>query len=396
MALNWQDVAQVRFQDTTQAAKNISDSFSSIASPLQDVMQTQTDDRQSAMENAIARQQADSQRISAMSSDMNARTNLSDSQNRQLIDNAAEARAVTENDRTVDLFNRDLAADNLAIANAADAKNRTDTTRANLEGMNRLLADPSANNIDQLQNIAAYGQATGIDSSKYNDILNTKRLTQARTAIQPIPDLGKVTEQEAVDLSNQINSWIDTNMPLATATDKAAAVTEMEASTGLDNVQARIEAAKTALIEANKAETKFQNDKKLKELDNQGNKDVAWIKNNSSGASSTCKTKMLDRLGKMEFATDDFLLVGDTPGTALMNKLSPMIASAYPNASDQNKVWKYLSTSGFPSTNSTGRNSFVVSGIEIGDLKSEDLKSFINKSGILDVKVKTDDKPITK
>ena len=68
MALNWQDVAQVRFQDTTQAAKNLSDSFKTVASPLQDVLQTQTDDRQNALDSSVSRMAAQASGMNAMSS----------------------------------------------------------------------------------------------------------------------------------------------------------------------------------------------------------------------------------------------------------------------------------------------------------------------------------------
>jgi hypothetical protein len=83
MALNWQDVAQVRFQDTTQAAKNISDSLSSLGDPLQGVIDSQTEDRQNALDSAIAQQQMQAQRMSAMASGMNAQANMLDIQ-RQL------------------------------------------------------------------------------------------------------------------------------------------------------------------------------------------------------------------------------------------------------------------------------------------------------------------------
>ena len=68
MALNWQDVAQVRFQDTSQATKNLADSFANIASPLQDVIQTQTDDRQNALDNSVSRMTAQASGMNAMSS----------------------------------------------------------------------------------------------------------------------------------------------------------------------------------------------------------------------------------------------------------------------------------------------------------------------------------------
>jgi len=80
MALNWQDVAQVRFQDTTQAAKNISDSLSSLGDPLQGVIDSQTEDRQNALENAIARQQMQATGMSAMASGMNAQANMAEVQ----------------------------------------------------------------------------------------------------------------------------------------------------------------------------------------------------------------------------------------------------------------------------------------------------------------------------
>lgn len=78
MALNWQDVAQVRFQDTTQAAKNISDSLSSLGDPLQAVIDSQTEDRQNALENAIARQQVQAQGMGAIASNMNAQANMAE------------------------------------------------------------------------------------------------------------------------------------------------------------------------------------------------------------------------------------------------------------------------------------------------------------------------------
>ena len=80
MALNWQDVAQVRFQDTAQAAKNISDSLSSLGDPLQGVIDSQTEDRQNALENAIARQQMQATGMSAMASGMNAQANMAEVQ----------------------------------------------------------------------------------------------------------------------------------------------------------------------------------------------------------------------------------------------------------------------------------------------------------------------------
>ncbi len=80
MALNWQDVAQVRFQDTTQAAKNISDSLGSLGDPLQAVIDSQTEDRQDALDSAIARQQAQATGMSAMASGMNAQASMLDIQ----------------------------------------------------------------------------------------------------------------------------------------------------------------------------------------------------------------------------------------------------------------------------------------------------------------------------
>jgi|LWDU01.1.fsa_nt_gi hypothetical protein len=80
MALNWQDVAQVRFQDTTQAAKNISDSLGSLGDPLQAVIDSQTEDRQNALDSAIAQQQMKATGMSAMASGMNAMSSYADTQ----------------------------------------------------------------------------------------------------------------------------------------------------------------------------------------------------------------------------------------------------------------------------------------------------------------------------
>ena len=80
MALNWQDVAQVRFQDTTQAADNIAKSMSSLFDPLQDIIDSQTEDNQNALDSAIAQQQMKATGMSAMASGMNAQANMAEVQ----------------------------------------------------------------------------------------------------------------------------------------------------------------------------------------------------------------------------------------------------------------------------------------------------------------------------
>lgn len=99
---------------------------------------------------------------------------------------------------------------------------------------------------------------------------------------------------------------------------------------------------------------------------------------------------MLDRLAGMPFATEDFLYAGESPGTNLMRKLTPIIEVNYPNVKDQDKIWNYLATSGFPTPDESGRNSFIIGGIDVrSDAFNEaTLKAYINKSGVLNVKPK--------
>jgi len=310
--------------------------------------------------------------------------------------------ALIRDSKTQALSDSKAAADRLQVTQGRtdDAYDIEQRKIAETDSMRLLMAHPTANNMKQLQNIAAYGQSTGVADDVYRDTLNTKRMAEARQAITPFEDIDTATEQDAIDYSNQINDWVDTNMPMANVAEKGAAVTEMTAATGLDNILARIKATRERKAEEALIDFKHLNDVEIEKIKVDGKKQSAWLKRNSSDKDSSGKKELIDRLDKMDFATGDWGGLVESPGTELIRILSPMIMHTYPDVKEANKVWKYFARSGFPTPMERGINKFNVGINQIdsdnfGEFETIDkpeggtqriyttLKALINEAGVL-------------
>ena len=246
--------------------------------------------------------------------------------------------------------------------------------------------------------------ANNVDPSLYRDQLAAMSIKNLVNSTKVLDNLDNASETDIVSAINKINRDVITRFPGLSLDDAAKATAEMLTQSGIKHKQGEFDAAKVIQAFKDKEQIKFDNEKKLQDAKYKREKEIAWVKANSSGKASQGKTKLLDRLSKSEFAINNFFGIGDSPGTALMNKLAPMIETLYPNAKDQNKIWNYFATSGFPTEDSDMRNSYLIGGMDTASdefnikldatgkpiLEGNFLKNFIDKTGILIPKKSTD------
>lgn len=245
-----------------------------------------------------------------------------------------------------------------------------------------------ADGANQIRDIRQEMLANNVDPTLYNKQLAEMSIKNLVNTTGVIDNLDKASETDIVSAISKIKSDVINRFPGLSLDDAAKATSEMLIQSGVENRKGVLDAAKILKEFESKENIKQEHTKEIHEMDNKSKEAIAWVNANNSGKSSKGKNNLLDKLSKSEFATDSFLGLGDSPGTALMNKLSPMIETLYPDAKDQNKVWSYLSTSGFPTADSDMRNSYLIGGVDTASdsFNSSFFKEFINKTGILTAK----------